>query len=339
MTKHFPRFSVVAAGLALLIIVASPQAQGCSICRCGDPTFNSLGTDVYQMGAFRISLDWERFEKEKGFAPGEGESLASGEKEEGHDDSEETGRENITESRLTTGFSYAFGERVIAVARIPWASRRTGEVGGSHHEEEAVSGEEANSSKALGDPEFYALVRLWASDFSGGLGRRAWVSALGGVKTNWAKNDLTEEGHRLDEELQAGTGSTDWFGGLSGLYLLDQRSALFSSVQYRRPGTSKFHYRSGDTILANLGYEHKLARLWDGVVELNFRDADRDKINEEGTIDPHTGGRLIYVTPRVMVDLGKGLVGRLAVQVPIYRDLNGTQREKAVANFGFTYLF
>jgi len=44
-----------------------------------------------------------------------------------------------------------------------------------------------------------------------------------------------------------------------------------------------------------------------------------------------------------ILDLGKGLVGRLAVpvpvQVPVYRDLNGDQTECAVANVGLTYLF
>jgi len=40
-----------------------------------------------------------------------------------------------------------------------------------------------------------------------------------------------------------------------------------------------------------------------------------------------------------ILDLGKGLVGRLAVQVPVYRDLNGDQTERAVANVGLTYLF
>jgi len=34
-----------------------------------------------------------------------------------------------------------------------------------------------------------------------------------------------------------------------------------------------------------------------------------------------------------------GLVGRLAVQIPVYRDLNGDQKEKTVVNAGLTYLF
>jgi hypothetical protein len=316
--------------LALLLAVAAPPARGCSICRCGDATFNALGTDVYKEGAFRVSLDWERFDKEQGILAGE-----EGAAVQRAADSLDLGREAVVENRFTTGFSYTFGERAVAVARIPWSSRSTSMVGG------APAGDAGgiNQSRDLADPEIYALVRLWSSEFTGGLGRRTWISALGGVKTAWGKNDLTSGGSRLDEHLQPGTGSTDWFGGLSGLYLLDHTSSLFASAQLRRTGTNGFHYRYGNTTLANFGYERKLGTIWDTAVELNYRDAGEDRIDAGGTLDPNTGGRLLYVTPRVIVDLGKGVVGRLAVQVPLYRSLNGNQRERAVANVGLTYLF
>jgi len=323
MRTILPRLAV--AGFVLLL-AAAPPARACSICRCGDPTFNALGTDVYKEGAFRVSLDWERFDKEQGLF-GEEEAPAAAAKHGGEESP--AGREAVLENRFTTALSYTFGERAVAVARIPWSSRETSETGiGS-----------TGTSRDLADPELYALVRLWSSEFTGGLGRRAWISALGGVKTAWGKNDLTQGGERLDEHLQPGTGSTDWFGGLSSVYLLDSRSSLFGSAQLRRTGTNDFGYRYGASTLLNLGYERKVGRIWDGAVELNFRNTDRDRIDADGTLDLNTGGKLLYVTPRVIVDLGKGVVGRLAVQVPVYKDLNGDQREKAVANVGLTYLF
>lgn len=326
MRTHLPKSAWMALGFVLSLAAAVGPAHACSICRCGDSTFNALGTDVYKEGAFRVSLDWERFDKEQGLLPGEEAEADLPAKHEGHD---APGREAVVENRFTTALSYTFGERVVAVARIPWSSRRTNVVGSGLSEQ----------SKDLSDPELYALVRLWSSDFAAGLGRRSWISAFGGIKTAWGKNDLVADGERLDEHLQPGTGSTDTFGGLSGLYLLDARSTLFGSVQYRRTGTNDFDYRYGDSKLVNLGYERKLSRIWDAAVELNFRDAGEDRIDAAGTLDPNTGGRLLYLTPRVMLDLGRGLVGRLAVQVPVYKDLNGDQRERLVANVGLTYLF
>jgi len=309
---------------ALLSSLTASPAAACSICRCGDPTFNALGTDVYyKAGAFRIALDWERFDKEQGLLAEEEDALVA--KHEGHDHT--PGREAMVENRFTTAFTYSFQERVVAVARVPFSSREITESG------------ERVSQDGLSDPEVYALVRLWSSEFAPGLGRRTWISAVGGVKTGWGKNDVAQGGERLDEHLQPGTGSTDWFGGLSGVYLFDSRSSLFGSTQYRSTGSNRFGYQYGNIWMANAGYEHKLGRLFDAALELNYRDAGRDRIDRDGFLDPNTGGSLLYLSPKLIVDFGKGLVGRLSVQVPVADGLNGDQKERTVANIGLTYLF
>jgi len=293
------------SGLALALAVPRPAAA-CSICRCGDPTFNALGTDVYGEKPFRAALDSERFDKDQGG---------------------EEGTESVVENRLTATLSYTFGDRFVAVARIPYSSRRQ------------TSDEGALSTHDMADPEVYGVLRLWSSEFAPGLGRRAWLSLSGGVKTDWGKNDLTRDGVRLDEHLQAGTGAVDVFGGLSGVYLFDSISSLFGSVAYRHTGTNDFGYRYGSSTLANVGYERKLSRLFDAVIELNYRDAGRDRVDAEEGFDPNTGGRVLYVTPKLSVDLGRGLVGRVAVQIPTVKKLNGVQTERAVANAGITVLF
>ncbi|HYU35102.1 MAG TPA: hypothetical protein VEW48_23360 [Thermoanaerobaculia bacterium] len=304
-----------------LLTIARP-AGACSMCRCGDPTFNALGTDVYAMDKLRVALDWERFDKQQG--PG---------------DSAET----MSEDRFTTALSYTFSDRVTAVARIPYSSRTLREPGQIEVTEAVVRHEGTepalrDTTSDLADPELYALVRLWSSPFSGGMGSRAWISALGGVKTNWGRNDLRQGGVRLDEHLQPGTGSTDVFGGLSGFYLLNQSSSVFGSVQLRRMGRNDFGYRYGDVSMATAGYERKITAALDGVLTLDFRDAGRDLVGDEGS-DPDTGGRLLYVSPKLSRDFGRGLVGRLSVQVPVVEDLNGDQDEKAVVNLGVTWLY
>lgn len=312
----------------LVPVFAPAPAAACSICRCGDPTFNALGTDVYVSNALRFALDYERFEKEQGIfepeEPGGTEEPPALRRKHG----EETGRESVVENRVTAAFTYTVADRAVLAARVPWSSRRL-----------AGEGATTDTTRDLADPEIYGLVRLWSSNFAPGLGRRAWLSLVGGVKTNWGKNDLAQGGVRLDEHAQPGTGSTDWFGGLSGVYLFDAHSSLFASAQLRRTGTNDFGYHYGDVSLANVGYERKLGGMFDAALELNFRDAGRDRVNSEGVIDPNTGGRVLYLSPRVIVDLGHQLVGRLSVQIPVADDLNGDQKEKAVANVGLTYLF
>jgi hypothetical protein len=305
-----PWMSVLAL-VALATILAPARASACSICRCGDPTFNALGTSVYSDGQFHLALDWERFSKTQL--------------------TEDGGTDSETENRYTATLSYSFGERFLLVARVPF----------SHRDLTTTLGEDVEkvSTDGLGDPEIYGLVRLWSSDFSGGLGRRTWISAVFGVKTPWGRNDIVQDGLRADEHAQSGTGSTDFYGGLSGFYLFDADSALFASAQYRGTGRNDFGYKYGNIAMVNTAYERKLSAVFDGVVELNFRHAGRDQVGFDGALDPNTGGSILYVTPRVLVNVAKGIVVRLSVQVPVLQRLYGVQDEKVNLNAGLTFLF
>jgi hypothetical protein len=299
--------------LGSLVLLALPSvARACSICRCGDATFNALGKDGYAAHGLRGAFDWERFSKDEGDPADESESQV--------------------ENRFTALLSYGFNERFTLFARVPVSVRNlTGTVAGEDPEKLHTSG--------LSDPEVYGQIRLWSSRLAGSVGRRSSLSLNAGVKAPWGSNDVQQDGERVDEHAQPGTGSTDVFGSLAFLYLIDKESAIFMSSGYRHTGENDFGYRYGSTFLANAAYEHKLGKVLDGVVELNFRHAKRDRVDVEGALDDDTGGSLLYVTPRLLANLGHGLVLRAAAQIPLAKDLNGFQKERAVVNVGLTYLF
>lgn len=312
------RFRASLCGAFLLLLMAiAPRALACSICRCGDPTFNALGAAIYTPGQFRLALDWERFDKENGVSD--------------PDTGEITGRDAETENRFTLSAAYSFGERFTLVGRLPVSVRKLT----STDESGAVT----TNTSGLSDPDFTALFRMWASDPVPSLGRRAWVSLVLGVKTPWGKNDLTENGERLDEHAQSGTGATDVYGGLSAVVLLDPQSSVFASFQYRRTGTNAYGYRYGQTSTANLAYERKLNTVIDAVLEANWRHAEQDVVDADGNRDPNTGGDIVYLTPRLVFDLGGGVIGRVGVQIPVVKSLYGQQTERANVNVGLTMLF
>ncbi len=297
--------------LVLSLLVKPSPARSCSMCRCGDPTFNALGTNVYSPGAFRLALDWDRMDKTQG-PPEESESQVA--------------------NTATATVSYSFGDRLNLVARVPFGFKSLTE------RTEGVS--QVTNTDGLADPEFFAWFRVWASPFAVGVGRRAWISILAGVKTPWGQDGLTgPDGARLDEHAQPGTGSTDPFAGLGAFYLADPVSSVFGSLQYRWTGTNRYGYRYGRIFLANLGYERKLGSTVDAILELNYRWAGEDTVDSSGMKDPDTGGSILYVTPRVLVHLGGGLVARVAVLIPTFKDLNGYQSEKAIVGAGLTYSF
>jgi hypothetical protein len=297
---------------ALVASLSLPAlAEPCSICRCGDPTFNALGKDGLTVQGWRLAMDWERFDKTEGDPAGELESQV--------------------ENRWTLHASYGFNDRLSLLARVPLSERRLAAsaagapLGGEH-------------TTGFSDPEIYAQVRLWSSRFGTAVGRRTTLSLVGGVKTPWGQNGLEHDGVRVDEHAQPGTGSTDLFGSVALLHLLTRKSAVFASAGYRHTGRNASGYRYGSSLLGNLAYERKLTERVDGIVELNYRHAARDDAREDANPLHNTGGSLLYVTPRLALDVGRGVVLRAAVQIPLVRSLYGAQRERVVVNGGVTYL-
>ena len=154
------------------VLSPAPAARACSICRCGDPTFNALGSNVYADGAFHFALDWDRLSKEQGIFDPHGEHGAR--LAPRHAGQGET--ETLVENRVTATLSYSFAERFNLVARIPYSFKTLTE------------GEEITDTHGFADPELYALVRLWSSTSARSLGRRTWFrpwrgSRLPGGKT------------------------------------------------------------------------------------------------------------------------------------------------------------
>jgi hypothetical protein len=288
-------------------VLSAAPAFACSTCRCGDPTFNALGKEGVAQSGLRIALDWDQVKKTQGPA----DEL-----------------ESMRERRTTLLAAYGFNDRFGVFARLPYSDR------------ELTESEERTSAAGWGDPEFYAQVRLWSSPFEGDVGMRSSIYAVAGVKTDWGENDLARGGERLDEHVQPGTGSVDWFAGLSGSYQLDPHSALFVSAQYRNTGRNDAGYRYGRVTLVNAAYERKLDGRIDAVLEANYRHAGRDEIDASGALDGDTGGAIVYLTPRLLFDVGAGWVLRASAQIPLSQSgLNGEQREKTVLNLGVTRLF
>jgi hypothetical protein len=298
-------------GAFALAMAMTSHALACSICRCGDPTFNALGSDGVAQTGFRAALDWDQVKKTQGNPSIESESL--------------------TEQRTTLLLAYGISDRLGLFLRLPYSDRSMDSAGENGAEHVHASG--------LADPEISGQVRLWSSPFEGDVGARTNVFAVAGVKTPWGENNVSRNGERLDEHVQPGTGSTDVFAGLAGSYQLNPRSALFASVQYRSTGRNAAGYRYGDIFLANAAYEHKIGIRWDAVLAGNYRNAGRDETDRLGTLDPDTGGTMFFVAPQLLFDAGHGWVLRASAQVPVTQSgLNGYQEEKTVWNLGITLL-
>jgi len=304
------RTLVVTSLLAAWGLIIPASAPACSVCRCGDPAFAALGLDIFNPGRFNLAFDWDRYEKTQGAEPD---------------------AEHLIEDRYTLTVSYAVGSRVTLLGRIPFSARTLTEFEDGEADEVSTSG--------LSDPELYLNLRLWSAPITSAVGSRGWVGLQAGVKTAWGDNDASTSEGRIDEHAQPGTGSTDWVVGLAGVLVLDPRSTLFGSAQYRSTGSNAHGYRYGDLFLASFGYERSFGAVLDGVLEADVRDARMDRVDDSGELDPDTGGLLLYLTPRLLVRFSSGLVGRISAQIPVIKSLNGVQVEHTVYSAGITWTF
>ncbi len=276
---------------AALSFAAAREGAACSMCRCGDPTFALVGSQLFVPNTWHVGFDVDRFEKDQ--------------------IGEEGGREREVDQRYTLGATYTAGRALTFAVRLPFSGRTI-----------TSSGERA-SLFGLSDPEAVAHLRLWSPRPG------SWVSATLGARLGWGENDRQEDGTRAEEHLQPGTGSSGLDLGLAFSHVVgaSDDGSVYGSVARRFNGRNSVDYHYGDAVLANVGYERRLGARINGIVEVNFRHARRDE-PAIGALDPNTGGSVVYVSPRVLIRLQGQMFFRLGVQVPIVKSLYGDQDEK-----------
>ncbi len=288
----------------LLGSAGARTALACSMCRCGDPTFTLVGSQVFVPNMWHVGVDVDRYAKDQ---------VA---------EDDPTLREKEIDNRLTLSASYGIGQRFTFVGRLPFSSR-------------TITGPEGSDTLfGPSDPELLAHARL----LSGGPG--SWLSATVGLRPGWGQNNRQVNGERAEEHLQPGTGAFGAQAGLSFSRLVGAGDdmSLFGSVVGRVNGRNDAAYHYGDAVVANVGWEKRLAKRINGVVEVNYRWADKDE-PAIGETDPNTGGSVLYVSPRVLFQIRPGLFFRLGIQAPIVKRLYGDQDEKVNILSGLTARF
>ena len=292
----------------LSLVVASAlvprAAEPCSLCQCGDPAFALMGSQLFVPRTWHLGLSADRYAKDQ---------IA--------EDDPGT-REKEVENRVTLSASRTFGDRWTLVGRLPFADRTI-----------TTSSDHASLS-GMSDPELVAHYRLSAPQPG------TWLSVSLGLRPGWGRHDAQRDGVRAEQHLQPGTGAMGIEPGLSFSRVVGDAhpGSIFGSAMGRFNGRNDAGYHYGNAVLANLGYERRLGRRLNAVLEANFRHAARDE-PARGEADPNTGGSMLYLSPRILVKLDRTLFLRLGVQVPVVKDLYGDQDEKVNLFTGLTVRF
>jgi hypothetical protein len=294
-----------------LVGAQSVNLKACSVCRCGDNAFLFSQRGLEMPGQSMES----RFSLSLGNLYSNKSNILSGDEGVGTEHQREIRPSLRMSYNITHSFSFAF--------ELPFQFRKIVAT--------TADGTGNKRSSGIGDAE---LSAVWMRNLSENNGR-FYIGGLSlSAKVPTGRNNLHESGERLDEHLQAGSGSYDWqLGG--ALSRSTCSSELFVSLYYRTNGTNGFRYHYGNATLYNLGGQWPLTDWLTGSVQINGRYASRDSDHNE--VVANTGGWVTYISPGFKVTLSRLSGIYAAVQIPIYQKLFGVQTEKAVLSTGISF--
>lgn len=160
-----------------------------------------------------------------------------------------------------------------------------------------------------------------------------WVVG-GGPKFPTGNSDLKNlNGLTMVADMQPGSGSLDgflWTFLQKSRILGNQNLSLLSVLTYRKSGANRNYnevqrYQFGDDFQLNLGMNYNFFIKWpvDFFLFVRYRSQTVDLIDEN--VFPGSGGKWVYAIPGVNWNLSPNTAIRAAVELPLYRDLLGTQ--------------
>jgi hypothetical protein len=346
-----------------LLALGAREADACSVCLAGDPSFSAQGSSSQPAGSFSVYTELRGWQKSSGLATHhhgaaeEHDEPATGlrhplaahggheheppddEAERDHEEEPDAGGEERNEGRrLDLYAAWTPLDRLTLTLNVPWSQNGIEEVEGGTSTYASLSG--------LGDVSLAASGVVWRN-------RAAlpstWVELRGWGKAPTGRDERRENGVE-DPHLQTGTGSWDYGFGTALVHKLEW-AGLYASAFYRVNTEGALDYEYGDVVLVTAAIEvplghasgvRALDRLTPGIA-LDYRWAQQDDTAQGNYAD--SGGSILYVSPSVRVALpafGETQRAwlRAGVQVPASNAwLNGEQHEDPVWSVGIGYGF
>lgn len=286
---------LIPAVLAAAGIISAGPARACSVCGCGDPLLTSSDPAAIS-GLLRLQLDTEYLRMDAG----------------SEDDPAFT--DELTQWSYRLNAVYRPIESLSLSATVPVVTRRMKLVGGG-------ASLTTSDAAGLGDVELGARYMLWRG-VSLGTGRVHEVALSAGTSLPTGPNDLREDGERIDEHGQPGSGAWGPFLGVHYRYE-HGRWIGFGSLSGRVRTENDHQYTYGRALLWSVhGQFFPVRRL---ALDLGI-DGRHAAVDEEaGERVVNTGGTVLSAAPGVYLNALGGAWLFVRGQIPFHERLRGEQ--------------
>jgi hypothetical protein len=155
------------------------------------------------------------------------------------------------------------------------------------------------------------------------------LSLVGGVKLPTGKTDGHDsQGGLLDAHVQLGTASTDILAGGSGFATTERFTFIVNLLgSYTGKGANGHQFGNSLNYDATVRYrtwpeEYDFPQVF---LTLSLIGELRGRETQDRTIDPNSGGNVLYASPGLQVFITPGLTFELSYQQPFVHTLNGQQ--------------
>jgi hypothetical protein len=189
--------------------------------------------------------------------------------------------------------------------------------------------QEANevSTNGFGDAVLLLKYKLIEANI---INQTELAIGLGG-KFPTGKTGIKDNGILLPADLQSGSGSYDlllWAFYSKG-FVPDLPINIIANASYKinsshdRFENSGKEYSFGNELIISAGLGYRTDSFFDFSLLLRFRNTSKDVFDDQSV--PNTGGTWLYLKPGLNLKFSDSLTGRVTSQLPVYRNLTGTQ--------------
>lgn len=182
-------------------------------------------------------------------------------------------------------------------------------------------------TQGLGD--LLLTGRYTAIPFS--IAHRFSLTLGAGIKIPTGTSTLKNNNLLISADMQPGTGSTDGIISISISkdYFSNYPITFFSFSVYRFNGTNNRFggdfesYKFGNEISLVGGIKSNIFNSLEYTLALRYRHQEPDQFASENL--PSSGGNWLNISPGINILIGKTLTFRTSGQIPLYREVQGTQ--------------
>lgn len=278
-------------------------SQAC--CSAGTPILGSLESSTTAKGNLQLSLTYDYNTLKSVF--------------EGSKRIEDDKRERISNSVLLEA-TYGLNEKFSLTGLFSFINQR-------RIISSSLGDENILSSSGFGD----VLILIKYELLSKNIFNQRQLALGVGPKIPIGISDKTQNGILLPADMQPGSGSWDlvFWGYYSEGFMPDLPLNIFITASYKlntsndRFSNSDAGYKFGNEFISSIGAGYRTDTIFDYSFSFRFRTTAVDQFDNQEV--PNTGGLWIYALPGLNVKITDNLITRLTGQIPLYRNLQGTQ--------------